>query len=296
MNRITEEELNETLLTSLEFGILWEGCLQQKDVSCERGWPKLNILTQEEGAARDELWEAVKQGAKISGEDLPDGPLCSLMGFDSSDPKELILRTNITDYRDFIYTCARNFYGAKADPIYTSVMLFDDFGTHISTRLSDTDRFYPNKVAPIGGFMNFDDSDADGVPDPFLTISRVLLEKTGLRVRPEDFYLIGITYNLVLHHPQLVFLAAPSFLTDVLFDKITEKRRLSDPDHITRFQWYNGLVCVPGKQCRSGLKDYRKVLGVEATPTMKAAAQILTNDDYLTDLDIYRKGTKNPVG
>ena len=161
------------------------------------------------------------------GDKLFDGPMCRYERF-SVVGDRLELDVSRTSYRVFVET---NLYGprdlppsALARPVGVSAALETADGKLVLGRRGGGVAYYPNRVHPFAGSLEWPDS-GDAI-DPFAECRRELAEELGLAdADVPDLALTGVAEDADLRHPELIFTARTTLAVADL------RRQLDDAEH-----------------------------------------------------------------
>lgn len=164
--------------------------------------------TEHELAQIEEIWSKRKQDVVQKGGNIFDAPIIALTSL-VADKENLLITCGLTSYRHYVGTRNPEIDITRADPIGSIVIPISADGYIPIGRRSQSAEANPGKLFTFGGFFDpKEDLDQRGEPDIKACISREIEEELGCQIARRDICLLGLIYDDIFCHPEVVALAS----------------------------------------------------------------------------------------
>lgn len=158
----------------------------------------------------DTFWEKKLVQARAKGTRLFDAPLFRLLEARPQSDGMLYVHTGDTSYKEYVTTRVPQFAHRHArqelgNPLSVCSVVETNDGYILLERRQGVD-VYEGRYHVIGGFFERN-LDMATTPDPFGAMRREIREETGIQAADiSEQYCLGIVYDVVTPHPEMVFL------------------------------------------------------------------------------------------
>jgi 8-oxo-dGTP pyrophosphatase MutT (NUDIX family) len=211
----------------IEFEILNSGLYRSDQVVVRYDPTQHLTVSAETRAEMNAFWLEKLAQAKRKGTRLYDAPLFRLVEARTDEDGILRVLAGNTSYKEYVTTREPWFSAGKAraelgNPLSVCSVVETSDGYILLDRRQGVD-VYEGRYHVIGGFFECEmDMGAQG-PDPFAAMRREIREETGIQEADiREQFCLGIVYDFVTPHPEIVFLTRLGITLDQVRTRIPE--------------------------------------------------------------------------